>query len=61
MKAEPDLQDLKPNPIQNQISRSIEWKFSKYFPGGYKPTRQLPLKGHSLTWAVNIVAGIAIM
>lgn len=38
-----------------------EWKYAKFFPGGYSPSRQVPFKGQNMSWAVNIVAGIAIM
>ncbi|PLW58331.1 hypothetical protein PCANC_00559 [Puccinia coronata f. sp. avenae] len=44
-----------------QLLPPREWKYAKFFPGGYSPNRQLPFKGQSMVWAVNIVAGIAIM
>ncbi|KAG0151084.1 hypothetical protein CROQUDRAFT_37230 [Cronartium quercuum f. sp. fusiforme G11] len=43
------------------MTKSLEWKYSKYFPGGYNPRRQLPLQGQRMTWALNLIAGIAIM
>ncbi|KAA1083698.1 hypothetical protein PGT21_004248 [Puccinia graminis f. sp. tritici] len=50
-----------PSNSLQQILPPPEWKYAKFFPGGYSPTRQLPFKGQNMTWAVNIVAGIAIM
>lgn len=40
---------------------TLEWKYAKYFPGAYNRKRQLPCTGHTMTWAVNLIAGIAIM
>ncbi|KNF00535.1 hypothetical protein PSTG_06227 [Puccinia striiformis f. sp. tritici PST-78] len=48
------------NSLQH-LQPPVEWKYAKFFPGGYSPNRQVPFKGKSMTWAVNIVAGIAIM
>ncbi|EGG10976.1 uncharacterized protein MELLADRAFT_92386 [Melampsora larici-populina 98AG31] len=47
--------------IINRSESAKVWKYAKYFPGGYNPKRQLPLKGKSLNTAINLVAGLAIM
>ncbi|KNF00534.1 hypothetical protein PSTG_06226 [Puccinia striiformis f. sp. tritici PST-78] len=55
------IEESSPSHSLQLLQPPPQWKYAKFFPGGYSPNRQVPCKGKSMTWAVNIVAGIAIM
>ncbi|KAG0151094.1 hypothetical protein CROQUDRAFT_37395 [Cronartium quercuum f. sp. fusiforme G11] len=55
-----DYINPKPDGVPIKVDGSV-WPYARYFPGGYDPRRQLPLKGKTLNIAINLVAGLAIM
>ncbi|WWD16756.1 hypothetical protein CI109_101188 [Kwoniella shandongensis] len=37
----------------------VQW--ARYFPGGYDPSYQLPIKGKKMMWAIQAIGGLAIL
>ncbi|KAK8861342.1 hypothetical protein IAR55_002161 [Kwoniella newhampshirensis] len=36
-------------------------KWARFFPGGYNPSLQLPLRGKKMMWSIQAIGGLAIM
>lgn len=47
--------------FKSTLAPPIEPAYSRFFLGGYKEGRILPFKGDVMKWAIQLIAGLAIL